>query len=186
MSVKARMIDHIRAMFDRFGGEYYGEAATQRAHALQCAHFARQAGCPDSLIAAALLHDIGQFIDDSGAAAEKLNTDARHEISGAALLSRWFPLSVTEPVRLHVDAKRYLCVVEPGYAEGLSGASRLSLRLQGGPMTREEAAAFESGPFWEEAVRLRRFDDAGKQPDLVVPGLETYFPLLQALAEPGA
>jgi len=175
------MIDQIRAMFDRFGAEHYGEHTSQLAHALQCAWLASQDGCPDSLVVAALLHDIGQFIDQAGAAAETLNMDGQHEISGAALLSQWFPPTVTEPVRLHVDAKRYLCAVEPGYAEGLSGASRLSLRLQGGPMSAVEARAFERQAFFEDAVRLRRYDDAGKQRDLDVPGLETYVPMLEAL-----
>jgi len=176
------MIDQIRMMFDRFGPEYYGEHATQLAHALQCAYLARRDGCSDSLVAAALLHDIGQFIDDAGNAAERLHVDARHEVTGADFLGNWFGPAVTEPVRMHVDAKRYLCTTEPGYAEGLSGASLLSLRLQGGAMSAEEAQQFAAQPFFADAVRLRRYDDAGKQRGLQVPGLETYFPMLERLA----
>jgi len=175
------MIDRISKMFERFGAEHYGENASQLAHALQCAHLAQRDGHADSLVAAALLHDVGQFIDDAGNAAEKLNTDAEHETTGARLLSSWFPPAVTEPVRMHVDAKRYLCAVEPGYAETLSDASSLSLQLQGGPMSAEEAAHFAAQPFAGDALQLRRYDDAGKQPGLQVPALESYFPLLESL-----
>lgn len=176
------MTDQIQMMFDRFGPEYYGENATQLAHALQCAYLARRDRCSDSLVAAALLHDIGQFIDDAGNAAERLKMDARHEVTGADFLGNWFGPAVTEPVRMHVDAKRYLCAAEAGYAEGLSGASLLSLRLQGGPMSDEEAQRFAAQPFFEDALRLRRYDDAGKQKGLQVPTLDTYFEMLESLA----
>lgn len=175
------MIDSIFSLFDTFGSEHYGENANQLQHALQCAKLAQDHGCEPSLIAAALLHDIGQFIDDAGNAAEKLNHDARHEITGAAFLAHSFSPEVTEPVRLHVDAKRYLCSLDPAYEAGLSGASLLSLRLQGGPMNEEEVAAFRAEPFFEQAVQLRHFDDAGKRPDWVVPGLESYRGMLQSL-----
>lgn len=177
------MIDQVHELFTRFGVEYYGEEATQLSHALQCARLAQLDNCPPALVAAALLHDIGQFIDDAGNAAETLKLDARHEAAGAAFLRRWFPESVTEPIRLHVDAKRYLCAVEPDYAAGLSRASVLSLQFQGGPMSPAEARQFERQPYVDDAVRLRRYDDAGKQAGLEVPALETYFPLLEQLAQ---
>lgn len=182
MSDPASMLEQVRALFDRFGAEYYGEEATQLSHALQCAQLARRDGCPGSLIAAALLHDVGQFIDDAGNAAETLNLDARHEAAGAAFLRQWFGEAVTEPVRLHVEAKRYLCTVEPDYVANLSRASAISLRLQGGTMSPEETSLFAALPFAQDSIRLRRYDDAGKQADLEVPGLESYFPLLESLA----
>ncbi|BBC71970.1 phosphohydrolase [Altererythrobacter sp. B11] len=175
------MIDSIFALFRRFGEEHYGENASQLQHALQCAQLAREHGCADSLVAAALLHDVGQFLNDAGNAAVKLNRDARHEITGAAFLARGFPREVTEPVRLHVDAKRYLCTVQRDYEAGLSEASLLSYRLQGGRMSEEELAAFRNEDFFEEALLLRRFDDSGKRPDWAVPGLESYRDLLQSL-----
>lgn len=175
------MIDSIFSLFGKFGSEHYGENASQLQHALQCAKLAQDHGCDASLIAASLLHDVGQLIDDAGNAAVKLNVDGMHEINGAAFLARSFGPEVTEPVRLHVDAKRYLCTVEPAYEAGLSGASLLSLRLQGGRMSDEEVEAFRAEPFFEQAVLLRHFDDEGKRPDWVVPDLESYRGLLQSL-----
>lgn len=175
------IIDQIFALFDRFGSESYGENATQLQHALQVAEQARRAGCTSALVAAALLHDIGQFIDDAGNAAEKLGIDARHEVSGARFLQGYFPAEVYEPVRLHVAAKRYLCAVDGAYLEQLSRASRLSLKYQGGPMSPEEVHAFEAEPFHADAVILRRCDDIGKQPDWSPPGLTSYRALLESL-----
>lgn len=181
--VTIAIIDQIFALFERFGAESYGEDATQLQHALQVAEHARRSGCTATLIAASLLHDIGQFIDDAGNAAELLGVDARHEISGAKFLAAHFPPEIYEPVRLHVAAKRYLCAIDLAYATTLSDASRLSLRYQGGPMTVVEIRAFESEPFHADAVALRRFDDAGKQPDWHPPGLMIYRPLLEALVK---
>ena len=175
------MIDSIFSLFETFGGEHYGENASQLQHALQCAQLARDHGCEASLVAASLLHDVGQFLNEAGNAAARLNRDGRHEITGAAFLARGFREDVTEPVRLHVDAKRYLCTLEADYEATLSGASLLSLELQGGKMTKAEVDAFAAEPFCEQAMLLRRFDDAGKRPDWVVPGLDTYRDLLCSL-----
>lgn len=175
------IVEQIFGLFNRFGSESYGEHATQLQHALQVAELARVNGCTRALVAASLLHDIGQFIDDAGNAAETLGVDARHEVSGASYLEEYFPPGVSEPVRLHVAAKRYLCAVESTYLDRLSDASRLSLKYQGGPMTAEEVRAFEAEPFCADAVTLRRFDDTGKQPDWNPPGLIAYRALLESL-----
>lgn len=175
------IVEQIFGLFDRFGSESYGEHATQLQHALQVAELARVNGCTRALVAAALLHDIGQFIDDAGNAAETFGIDARHEVSGANFLEAHFPPEVYEPVRLHVAAKRYLCAVDSTYLSRLSDASKLSLRYQGGPMSAEEIAAFEGDPFHADAVTLRRFDDTGKQPDWNPPGLIAYRALLESL-----
>ena len=174
------VIDDIFATYLEFGAVHYGEDVTQLEHVLQAAHCAREDDAPDSLVVATLLHDIGQFMNDAGNAAEKRGIDARHEVSGAEFLAQYFPAAVVEPVRLHVDAKRYLCAVEPGYLEELSRASAISLALQGGVYSPAEAAAFAARPYFAEAVRLRRYDDMGKRRDWEVPSLETYHSLLEA------
>lgn len=176
------IIERIFAMFDLHGQDGYGEDVTQLEHALQAAALAQRAGSGDALVVAALLHDVGQLIDDAGWAAERHGTDALHETVGADLLSRYFPPAVTEPIRLHVAAKRYLCAIEPGYAAQLSRASILSMGVQGGPMSDAEVAHFEAAPFFADGVQLRRFDDAAKMADFPVPDLASYRPLLERFA----
>ena len=176
-------VDRALAPLIRCGAQTYGEGITQYAHAVQCARLAREAGCGPAMIAAALLHDVGQFLDDAGNAAEAEGRDGRHEETGAAFLRAFFGPEVTEPVRLHVAAKRYLCSTDPRYRARLSAASELSLQLQGGPMSEAECAAFESYPFFADALQLRRLDDAGKRPDWAVPPLESYRGLLAALLQ---
>ena len=166
--------DTIAAMITQYGHLSYGEAITQLDHVLQCGQLAIEAGEPDVLVVAALLHDIGQFIDDAGHAAETTGVDARHEDLGADWLARWYGPEVTEPVRMHVAAKRYLCAVEHGYEAALSRASQLSLALQGGAMDAGEVEAFAAQPWFDEAVRLRRYDDAGKRIGWQVPDLASH------------
>ncbi|MBV8682669.1 MAG: HD domain-containing protein [Caulobacteraceae bacterium] len=175
-------VDEIFQAFADRGADHYGENVSQIEHALQCAYLAVEEGAGDHLVAAALLHDFGHLFEARGEVAESEGRDARHEIHGARALGRWFGRDVTGPVALHVAAKRYLCATEPAYEEALSAASRLSLKLQGGPFTAEERLAFERSPFAADAVRLRRWDDTGKIPDLAVPPLEHYRPLLERLA----
>jgi len=154
----------IQALFDRRGHLVYGEAITQTDHALQCATLAEQAQARPSLILAAWLHDIGHLQHQDAAAAVAEGRDDAHEALGAKFLHRWFGPEVSEPVRLHVAAKRYLCSVDPSYVNSLSPLSQRTLAIQGGPMGPAEAAAFAQNPFCDDAVKLRRWDDTGKQP----------------------
>ena len=155
-------MDAIRAAFARRGHEGYGEGVSQLDHALQCAAFAERDGAPRALVAAAFLHDIGHLLHDLAENVAESGIDTQHESVGSAWLSHHFGLEVTEPVRLHVAAKRYLASVEPGYFDALSDASKLSLKLQGGPMTGTQVQAFKAEPFFVDAVRLRRWDEEGK------------------------
>jgi phosphonate degradation associated HDIG domain protein len=153
-------------MVEKHGNDLYGgEPVTQLQHALQCAQLAENEGASPALITAALLHDVGHLLEDDFEDAPEHAEDRRHEDLGDAFLSKWFGPNVTEPVRLHVAAKRYLCAVEPGYYDALSPMSQHSLMLQGGPMSDTEVAAFEANPHAENAVRLRRWDDRGKDPN---------------------
>ncbi|WP_034090992.1 phosphonate degradation HD-domain oxygenase [Streptacidiphilus albus] len=180
-------IDVIEELFAAQGSsEYFGEAVTQAEHMLQAGALAEAAGAPAPLVAAALLHDLGHFHGEVSGHDLMEGTDNRHSHTGADWLAQWFGPEVTEPVRLHVAAKRYLCAVEPGYFALLSPASVHTLSVQGGPMTVAEAAEFAAHPHGEDAVRLRRWDEAAKDPEGPVPAFAHFRPLLASLLRPGA
>jgi gamma-butyrobetaine dioxygenase len=174
--------DEIRAAFDRRGRESYGEGVTQLEHALQAAWLAERAGAPASMVAAALLHDIGHMLHALPEDIAEQGVDAQHESIGSAWLSRHFGPEVSEPVRLHVEAKRYLSAAEPGYFDRLSEASKLSLRLQGGPFGLHDMRAFLLRPYAREAIQLRRWDDEAKAVGRATPDLEHFRPALIATA----
>ncbi|MBO0838332.1 MAG: HD domain-containing protein [Actinobacteria bacterium] len=178
-------VDAISVLFESEGAaDYLGEPVTQAAHMLQAAALASRAGAPPEQIAAALLHDVGHLTGaDAGGGRELMQgTDDRHGDHGASWLSQWFGPELTEPVRLHVEAKRYLCAAEPGYLNRLSPASVLSLGVQGGPMRPGEIAEFEASPYARAACQLRRWDDQAKDPAAMVPPIQHYASLLAALA----
>lgn len=156
------VMNEIRAAFARRGGEGYGEGVSQLEHAVQCAAFAQRDGASPTLVAAAYLHDIGHLLHDLPQDIADSGVDTQHEATGSAWLSQYFGPELTEPVRMHVAAKRYLAATEPGYFDLLSDASKLSLKLQGGPMSVEQVSAFEEEPFFADAIRLRRWDEEGK------------------------
>jgi phosphonate degradation associated HDIG domain protein len=178
-------VDVLNSISDLFATrghlEYFGEAVSEEEHALQAAHLADRDGADETLVAAALLHDIGHLLHSFGEDAAERGIDARHEDIGHAWLARWFGPAVAEPVRLHVEAKRYLCATDPAYLDRLSPASRQSLELQGGLFTQSEVMEFERHPHHAAAVRLRRWDDAAKVPDWAVPALAHYMSRLRAL-----
>ncbi len=175
--------DTVDTIVDLIGGKgqrQYGlSSVNQRAHALQAALLAEQAGCDDALIVAALVHDIGHMVHDLGEDPAADGIDDRHEELGAVWLENRFGPAVTEPVRLHVAAKRYLCGTEADYFGRLSPDSVRSLALQGGPMSPAEIAAFEALPHHEAAVKLRRFDESAKVKGLATPDVEHYVPHIQ-------
>ncbi|CAN5578711.1 HD domain-containing protein [soil metagenome] len=166
-------------LFNHLGGLRYGEDVSQLEHALQTAHYAKVDGAPTALVAAALLHDVGHMMQKAGENAADLGIDTRHEHISAGYLARAFGPDVTEPIRLHVAAKRYRVAVDPTYLERLSQASLQSLALQGGPMNAGEIEAFLANPAAQAALRLRGYDEAGKAPDAEVDGFETYHDLLR-------
>lgn len=178
-------IEELAAIIDGKGHGRYGLAdINQRQHALQAAWLAEQEGASSALITAALLHDIGHMVHDLGENPAEAGVDDRHEELGHDWLKRWFGPEVTEPVRLHVAAKRYLCAVDPTYFGRLSRDSVLSLSLQGGPMSAAEVAAFEALPGHAEAVRLRRWDEGAKVKGLETPGFRHFAPHVAACLRP--
>lgn len=177
--------DEILALYRRRGEATYGEGVTQNEHALQAALLAEQAGATPELIVAVLLHDIGHLLHDFPEDIAEQGIDAQHESLGSAWLSQHFGPEVTEPVRLHVAAKRYLCAAELGYFDALSDASKLSLKLQGGPMAAEEAAAFKRLSAAPDAIQIRRWDDEAKEIGVTTPGFEHFRPHLEAALKQG-
>ena len=175
--------DEILEIYTRRGTlAYFGETVSMAEHALQAAYFASTAAAPPALIVAALLHDVGHLVVDVPDDLADWVEDARHEDIGSGWLAERFPSKVCEPVRLHVPAKRYLCATNPGYFSRLSAASVATLKLQGGPMSAAEIARFEQERYYQDAVRIRHWDDQGKVAGLVTPKLETYRPLLESTA----
>ncbi|MEK6423673.1 MAG: phosphonate degradation HD-domain oxygenase [Burkholderia gladioli] len=159
----ALTLDDIRTLFERRGGTAYsGEPVTQLEHALQSAQLADDEGAGDALITAALLHDLGHLLNEQGETPTARGIDDLHQYYALPFLRGLFPDAVLEPIRLHVDAKRCLCAIEPGYAEALSADSVRSLALQGGIYSNEDAQAFLQRPHAAGAIRLRRWDDAAK------------------------
>ena len=177
-------LEEIRAAFARRGGDTYGEGVTQLEHALQCAACAERDGASPALIAATLLHDIGHLIHDLPQDIADQGIDTQHESLGSAWLSRHFGQDVTEPVRLHVAAKRYLAATKPGYFELLSPASVQSLHLQGGLMSVEGCARFAAETYADDAVNLRQWDDEGKVVGMATPGLEHFWRYVQMSLRP--
>jgi gamma-butyrobetaine dioxygenase len=164
------MIEELSELFAGPGaGQYLGEPVTIGVHMRQAGALAEAAGAPEALVAAALLHDVGHL---------RAETDARHAAGGARWLTAWLPAAVTEPVRLHVAAKRYLCATESDYAAKLSEESTRTLAVQGGPMDEAEVAAFRDDEYAMDAVAVRRWDDAAKEPGVVPPEFGHFVPLL--------
>ena len=169
-------IDAIAELFAGPGArDYLGEAVTIGEHMRQAGALAEAAEAAAPLVAAALLHDIGHL---------RSETDARHGPAGGQWLSQWFGPAVTEPVRLHVAAKRYLCAAEPGYSGLLSAESVRTLARQGGPMTPDQVTAFEALPYARDAVAVRRWDDEAKDPAASPPAFGYYKSLLRRLLRP--
>lgn len=178
MSVSSVIAD----LFQDKGAVYYGdEAINQLQHALQAACLAEREGASRELIVAALLHDVGHLLGagDEGLAGK--GVDARHEVSGARFLSQWFGPAVTEPVRLHVQAKAYLCHVDRGYFQTLSPASVESLEVQGGVFDEQKARRFRREDHSDDAVKLRRWDDKAKDPAADTPPLDHYITIASGL-----
>jgi gamma-butyrobetaine dioxygenase len=178
--------DDIVALYARRGAQaYFGEDVSMSEHGLQAAYFAETSHAPEALILAALLHDIGHLTESVPDDIADWTRDARHERSGSRWLAAHFGPEISEPVRLHVPAKRYLCATEPAYFQQLSAASVTTLKLQGGPMSAAEITAFEAEPYWRDAVQIRKWDDQGKVAGLKTPGFEHYRALIDRFERSG-
>jgi phosphonate degradation associated HDIG domain protein len=171
----ALTVHDIEQLFAERGGEQYaGEPVTQLQHALQCALQAEQEGADDELVTAALLHDLGHLLHDLGDTPTLNNVDDLHQYRALPFLLGLFEAGVTQPIRLHVDAKRYLCATRSEYRAALSEDSKRSLLLQGGVFTPTQCEAFLQQHGAADAVRVRVWDDLAKREDLATPALSHY------------
>jgi phosphonate degradation associated HDIG domain protein len=175
------VVDEILALYHAKGErEYDGEGVSQLHHALQTAHHAERAGAAPALVCAALLHDIGHMLNDQGDTPTLRGVDDQHQNAALPFLRPHFPEAVTEPIRLHVDAKRYLCAVRADYYGRLSQDSRRSLELQGGVFSSQDAERFIRQPYAADAVKVRLWDDAAKSRSATTPGLAHFEAVLRS------
>ncbi len=184
------IIDTLADIFQRSEARsYQGQGVSMSEHMLQTAAGAERAQASPQLVVAALLHDVGHFgtdfrdivIDPKHATMLNATVDLRHEEAGTRLLEPFFGPEVTEPIRLHVQAKCYLCAVEPDYFDKLSPQAVHTLSLQNGSMSLDEVAAFEADPHSHAATNLRRWDDEAVVPGLETPNFESYRRLIGSL-----
>lgn len=184
---RENILDMIEAIFTLHGADsYLGEEVTMAQHMLQAAWLGEQQGETEAVILAALLHDVGHYANKLPPEVLMSGTDNRHQESAASWLADFFPAGIVEPIRLHVAAKRYLVTVNPDYRAQLSKASINSLSLQGGDMSAAEVAVMETNPYLDMAIRLRRLDDQGKDPELVTPDFSYFKPRLARWLMPPA
>jgi phosphonate degradation associated HDIG domain protein len=179
----ALTIPDICALYESHGGRMYsGEPVTQLEHALQSAALAETAGADAELITAALLHDLGHLLNDQGDTPTARGIDDVHQYFALPFLRGLFDDPVLEPIRLHVDAKRYLCATRPAYHDALSPDSKRSLALQGGTFSAAEATEFIARPLAQRAVELRLWDDAAKLAGRPTPALAHFSAIMAAAA----
>jgi phosphonate degradation associated HDIG domain protein len=168
-------LSDIESLFARNGmNQYSGEPVTQLEHALQTAHLAEQSGADDALVTACLLHDLGHLLNDQGETPSLRGIDDTHQYFALPFLRGLFPDAVLDAIKLHVDAKRYLCQANADYYAKLSEDSKRSLALQGGPFQADKAASFLNQSGARNAVMLRQWDDLAKQAELHTPSLAHF------------
>ena len=173
------IVDEIINKYQNNNSLYIGEKVTMTEHMIQTAMLAEENHSPASLICACLLHDYGHFIIEDPDHLVSKSVDGKHEDIGFNFLKNYFKPEVVEPIKLHVQAKRYLCR-EKSYWNTLSEASKVSLKLQGGIMDNSEAKKFISFKFYDKAILLRKYDDEGKVSNIKMKKIEEYRNLINS------
>jgi phosphonate degradation associated HDIG domain protein len=172
-----RITDEIMNLYEGYGGaEYAGEKVSQLEHMAQAAQLAEEQGYDEEVILAAFLHDIGHISEAAKGENEMDGFGIKdHEELGAEFLKeKGFSKKVVRLVESHVEAKRYLTIKDPSYYGQLSEASKKTLDYQGGPMTEEEAAAFEQYPLFSLIIQMRKWDELAKIENKPLPDLQHY------------
>ncbi|KAA2245388.1 HD domain-containing protein [Chitinophaga agrisoli] len=170
-----QIVDTVFALYEKYGAaDYIGEPVSQLEHMGQAALLAEQAGSSEEVILAAFFHDIGHLCEMEGESMHGLGVKDHEQFGYDYLLRLGFSDNIARLVRSHVAAKRYLTFKHPEYYAQLSAASKQTLGFQGGPMTAQEAAAFEADPLFEAMVRLRTWDDLAKETGQPLPELQRF------------
>jgi len=173
------IVEEIINKYQNNNSLYIGEKVTMTEHMIQTAMLAEENQSPASLICACLLHDYGHFIIEDPDQLVSKSENGKHEDIGFNFLKNYFKPEVVQPIKLHVQAKRYLCR-EKLYWNALSEASKVSLKLQGGIMNYTEAKKFSSIKFHDKAILLRKYDDEGKIPNTRIKKIEEYRNLINS------
>jgi predicted HD phosphohydrolase len=171
------IIDQIISNYLNNKSLYIGEKVTMSEHMIQTAMLAEKTNCSSNLVCSSLLHDYGHFILENPDSLVTKDKDGRHEVVGYTFLEKYFIEDVLGPIKYHVKAKKYLAR-ERNYYRLLSEASKISLKLQGGAMSNEEAEKFESNKFFENSIKLRKFDEIAKESGLKIKSINEYKNLL--------
>ena len=171
------IINQILSNYSNNKSLYIGEKVTMSEHMIQTAMLAEKTNYSSSLVCASLLHDYGHFILESPDDLIVKDEDGKHEDVGCTFLEKYFIKDVLGPIKYHVKAKRYLAR-EGKYYKLLSNASKISLKLQGGIMSNEEAEIFERNKFFENSIKLRKLDEVAKKPGLKIKSINEYKNLL--------
>ena len=171
------IIDQIISNYSNNKSLYIGEKVTMSEHMIQAAMLAEKTNCSSNLVCSSLLHDYGHFILENPDDLVAKNQDGKHEEVGCLFLEKYFTEDVLGPIKYHVKAKKYLAR-ERKYYGLLSEASKISLKLQGGVMSKKEAKKFERNKFFENSIKLRKFDEIAKKPGLKIKSIKEYKNLL--------
>ena len=172
-----RIVEEIIFNFSNNKSLYIGEKLTMSEHMIQTAMLAEKAKCDDDLICSCLLHDYGHFIIENPNRLVKKNLDGGHEDVGYEYLKQIFKKKIVDPIKYHVLAKRYLARNKK-YFDLLSNASKISLKLQGGILTKEDCNIFEKKKYFKASILLRKFDEAAKKTAIKIKTIHDYQKLL--------
>ena len=171
------ILDKIISNFNNNKSLYIGEKITMSDHMIQTAMLAEKSKCNKDLICSCLLHDYGHFILEDPERLVKENLDGEHEDIGYEYLKSVFKKEIVEPIKYHVQAKRYLAK-DKKYFDLLSEASKVSLKLQGGVLNNKECNKFEKQKYFKSTILLRKFDEAAKRIDIKMKSIYDYQKLL--------
>lgn len=175
--MKEFIITKIISLYEKNGASnYIGENLSQTEHMIQSAMLAEDAKESPQVIIAAFLHDIGHLIElqNNSVQMELLGVQNHEEIGREYLLKMGISKKIANLVGNHVKSKRYLTQTDPSYFSTLSEASKKTFIFQGGAMNETEMKEFELDELFAESIRLRKYDDQAKIPDLKIKSLDYY------------